>query len=382
MTAFDSPTAHAGDLSSLAQSMYFQSDDAHQMEHAAAAKKAARAERPLRWTAIVNTLGTIGLWAMVRSKHLDADPAMERLIAIHAAMSAAYWGLWIWSFAAPLPAAIVGLLLLTSMSWANIAIQTDNTGTHYRPGAGPSVPLITMVLLCRAIYSGWKQRVLVLDRQLLPDQPRPRSRSILSAIMLYLVLLSICITPLSLAAHQDLTMKDLLDVHKLMGIVIAVWAIICWRDTLPAIRQIGSINWLVTGVVFGLGTFIFASIYGDLLSFFTGMPSPKMSAPFLKEGWSWIMILGLTALFPAIFEELAFRGVILPRLGRVLSEKETIAVSGMMFMILHLSVPSAPHLLLMGIAVGFVRMRSKSLWPCVLMHFTHNAMCIAFERWI
>jgi membrane protease YdiL (CAAX protease family) len=53
-----------------------------------------------------------------------------------------------------------------------------------------------------------------------------------------------------------------------------------------------------------------------------------------------------------------------------------------MFMILHLSVPSAPHLLLLGALTGFVRLRSKSIWPCVLMHFTHNAMCLAFERWM
>jgi membrane protease YdiL (CAAX protease family) len=54
----------------------------------------------------------------------------------------------------------------------------------------------------------------------------------------------------------------------------------------------------------------------------------------------------------------------------------------MMFMILHLSIPSAPQLLLLGIVIGILRVRSGSLWPCVLMHFTHNAMCIAFERWM
>jgi membrane protease YdiL (CAAX protease family) len=381
MTALNT-AGNSGDLQAAARQMYFQSDQAHEIANHLAERKAARAERPLRWIAILNTLGTLLVVAAAHRSGMQDTAMAQRLVEVHVAMCVAYWAVWAWSFAAPLPASIVGLLLLTSMSWANIAIHTDNNGTHSAPGAGPSIPFFTMLLLIRAIYNGWRQRVLVLDRELSPEMPKPRSRSILSAILLYLALLTIVITPLSLAVHQDLTAKDLLDVHKLMAIVVATWAIVCWRDTLPALRTAGSLNWLVTGVVFGLGTFVFASIYGDLSAYFSGIPQNKASAFFLDQGYSWWMILAVTAAFPAIFEELAFRGVIVPGLGRVLGEKETIAVSAIMFTILHLSVPSAPHLLLLGCLAGFVRLRSRSIWPCVLMHFTHNAMCIGFEKWM
>jgi membrane protease YdiL (CAAX protease family) len=297
-------------------------------------------------------------------------------------VSVAYWAIWIWSFQSPLPASIVGLLLLISMSMADFA--TSGTAGSDHPGnpLGGSLPIFTMALLIRAIFNGWRQRVLELNAALDPADLKPPARGIISPILLYLVLLTVVITPLSLAVDHDLTIKDLLDVHKLMAIIIVTWAIISWRDVLPVVRRIGSINWLVTGVVFGLGTFVVASIYGDLLAFFSGVPQAKASQAFLDQGYSWPMILGIVAVFPAIFEELAFRGVIVPGLLRVLSQKETIAVSAIMFMILHLSVPSAPHLLLLGVLVAVVRLKSKSIWPCVLMHFTHNATCLAFERWM
>jgi membrane protease YdiL (CAAX protease family) len=337
---------------------------------------------PLRWIAAVHTLGTLALMGILQRQLAMGNSFATQLLTIHAVVSAAYWAVWIWSFQAPLPASIVGLLLLISMSMADFAASGTAGTQHPRNPLGGPLPIFTMCLLIRAIVNGWRQRVLELDAQLDPTEIKPRTRGIASPILLYLILLTIVVIPRSLAVQHDLTIKDLLDVHKLMAIIVTTWVILSWRDTLPVIRTIGSLNWLITAMIFGLGTFVVASIYGDLLSYFTSVPPVKMSKPFLDEHYSWLAILGIIAAFPAIFEELAFRGIIVPALGRVLSEKETIAVSAIMFMTLHLSVPSAPHLLLMGAAVGFVRLRSKSIWPCVLMHFTHNAMCVGFERWM
>ncbi len=66
----------------------------------------------------------------------------------------------------------------------------------------------------------------------------------------------------------------------------------------------------------------------------------------------------------------------------MLSETETIAVSALMFMILHLSPLGAPYLLLVGGLAGWLRLRSKSIWPCMLLHFVHNAMCIFAPHWL
>jgi membrane protease YdiL (CAAX protease family) len=87
----------------------------------------------------------------------------------------------------------------------------------------------------------------------------------------------------------------------------------------------------------------------------------------------------MIAAFPAFFEEVAFRGVIVPVLKRALTVRETVFVSGAMFMILHLNPMSAPVLLAAGIMLGYLRIKSGSIWPCVMLHFTHNALILLFE---
>jgi uncharacterized protein len=382
MTALESTAdLQCESASTIAKRLYFRSETGRAVVRQLAAKSAS-AERPLSWIALIHLLNTGIIFIFLAQKLARGDAGAQMVMAIHVVVTVAYWAIWTWSASSPLPAAIVGMLLLISMSMADYTAMGHAAFGH--PGApmGGSVPIFTLALLIRAIFNGWRHRVLELDAALEIGASRPHSRGILSPLLLYLVLLSIVLTPLGLAVDHDLTMGDLLDVHKLMAIIITTWALIAWRDTLPALARIGSIKWLTLAVVFGLGTFACASMYTDLLCNFSDIQRVRVSDPFLLAGFSWPMIFGIAAVFPAVFEELAFRGIMVPALARVLNKEETVAVTAIMFMILHLSVPSAPHLLLLGIGAAVLRLRSKSIWPCVLMHLVHNAMCIGFERWM
>lgn len=125
-------------------------------------------------------------------------------------------------------------------------------------------------------------------------------------------------------------------------------------------------------------TFLFATVYLLIINSLLGFKTADPAAHLMEHGITWLGVIGLMAAYPAIIEELAFRGVIVPCLRRALTDKETIAVSAMMFMMLHLSVPSAPHLLLLGLIAAHLRLRTGSIWPCVLLHFTHNFLCVTF----
>ena len=35
---------------------------------------------------------------------------------------------------------------------------------------------------------------------------------------------------------------------------------------------------------------------------------------------------------------------------------------------------------IMGLALGWLRCKSGSIWPGVLLHFGHNALCVVSER--
>ena len=83
---------------------------------------------------------------------------------------------------------------------------------------------------------------------------------------------------------------------------------------------------------------------------------------------------------PAIFEELGFRGVILTALEPVLGPREALLVSALIFAILHLSIPSIPHLFLMGIVLAWLRQKTGSLYAGMVAHFTHNLLVLLAER--
>ena len=380
VNAVPMPSQPPEELRELALRMYLESDQ-HQQILSAQRRKRSSAERPLQKLALSHTIVAI-LVGLALQRRLAAGDSIALLVVLsNAAIAAGFWGLWAWSLFSPLPAAIVGLLMylsVLSLEWASAPLQ--------RRGMAVS-PLIYLFrlwafgMLIKAIINGSRERAAIADAAAAITGEPKKPRSIASGIWLFVFLLSIVVIPRSLATDRDLTIKDMFDVHRFMAIVVITWAIIAWRDTLPAIRNIGSLGWLAIGVLCGLGTFEVASIWGDLSSYAFGIPPASVAEPLRAAGFGWLSIIALIALYPAIFEELAFRGVILPCLNRALTLKESIAVSGMMFMILHLTVPSAPPLLLAGIGLGFLRVRSKSIWPGIAMHFTHNAMCIAMACW-
>lgn len=99
------------------------------------------------------------------------------------------------------------------------------------------------------------------------------------------------------------------------------------------------------------------------------------------EGHSLAWAYLLYAAFPAIFEELGFRGVIFGLLRRSLDARETILLSAAAFGILHLSVPSLVTHVPLGLYLGWLRHRSGSLYPSITAHFLHNALVVAGTSW-
>jgi membrane protease YdiL (CAAX protease family) len=106
-----------------------------------------------------------------------------------------------------------------------------------------------------------------------------------------------------------------------------------------------------------------------------------MSSTFLAEGYGWGTVVLMICVEPAVFEEMAFRGVIFSALRIILSPMETVFVTALLFMALHLSPGNFPHTLALGLTAGFLRLRTGSLLPGMLLHFAHNFMCVLQEAW-
>ncbi len=83
------------------------------------------------------------------------------------------------------------------------------------------------------------------------------------------------------------------------------------------------------------------------------------------------------ALLPAITEEFAFRGFILSGLERTYNTTTAIVLSSLLFGFLHVLLSLFQQLFgatILGLVLGLLAVRTRSLWPGVLFHFLNNAL--------
>ncbi|GAA0784253.1 CPBP family intramembrane glutamic endopeptidase [Hathewaya limosa] len=97
----------------------------------------------------------------------------------------------------------------------------------------------------------------------------------------------------------------------------------------------------------------------------------------LQEISEYPIICFLSASIVApVFEEMLFRGVILDKL--LIKNKPVIAVgvSSLIFGIMHFNVVQSTNGVFLGIILGMIYCKSKSLLPCILVHFVNNTFCM------
>jgi hypothetical protein len=90
-----------------------------------------------------------------------------------------------------------------------------------------------------------------------------------------------------------------------------------------------------------------------------------------------LLLLITTVILAPVFEELVFRGVLLPVLVSKLGKISGVVISALIFALAHLSVGELPPLFVLGIGLGLMRMSSGRLFPCALMHSLWNGVTFA-----
>ncbi|MGM0488245.1 MAG: ABC transporter permease subunit/CPBP intramembrane protease [Planctomycetota bacterium] len=95
-----------------------------------------------------------------------------------------------------------------------------------------------------------------------------------------------------------------------------------------------------------------------------------------------LVLILLLAVIPAVMEEFFFRGYLFQGLRGACGERATILVSALLFGLFHVLSPSAltpvrflPSTLL-GLVLGWVCYRTRSVLPCMLLHACHNGLLV------
>jgi len=115
-----------------------------------------------------------------------------------------------------------------------------------------------------------------------------------------------------------------------------------------------------------------------LISAVTSLVFTNNAAAYLEElGDAPIAAaLSAAALTPAVFEEIAFRGVMLSELKHA-GIKKAALMSGFFFGLIHMDLQQFPYAFLMGILFAYLVYYTRSVLASILSHFTLNAASVA-----
>jgi sodium transport system permease protein len=99
----------------------------------------------------------------------------------------------------------------------------------------------------------------------------------------------------------------------------------------------------------------------------------------MLEAPLWQVIL-LMALVPAVCEELAFRGFVLSGLRHIGHKWTAIVLTAAFFGAVHGILQQSISAFVVGIVLGYVAVKTGSIWPAIAFHFTHNALSLSSQR--
>jgi ABC-2 type transport system permease protein/sodium transport system permease protein len=199
----------------------------------------------------------------------------------------------------------------------------------------------------------------------------------------------------SLARSRELPMERRLVVISLIAVavfggipvVIAMFGRVRWSSGLglsrPAIGSLlgasllGLALWPIAHEVYLFSKWLGLSVLGrEQISQAEAMLEQLQAMPL------WMVLIAM-AIVPAVFEELCFRGFLFGALRTRLADDRTLIISALLFGLFHeILIPG--RLLastFMGAALGWVRLRTGSVLPGMLLHATHNSLLLTLAHY-
>lgn len=136
-------------------------------------------------------------------------------------------------------------------------------------------------------------------------------------------------------------------------------------------------NWFIWGVggyLVAIPLVLIVSLINQQIWQGQGGSNPLLFLALQSQDQVALIIFFITASVAApIFEEIMFRGFLLPSITRYLSVSSAIVISGFIFAIAHLSLSEVLPLATLGMILGFVYTRSRNLLAPMLLHCLWNS---------
>ncbi len=185
----------------------------------------------------------------------------------------------------------------------------------------------------------------------------------------------------TLVMMQILVMQQLVIIATpplFMGVMLTTSVVETFRLRLPRLSDLALAGLLA--VTLHPLTLEFSA---SLQWFFPPLPDSVAQAlgAMTSDSLPWWLPLLVFALAPAVCEEIAFRGFILSGLGQTGRQGLAIVLSALAFGIMHLIPQQVLNASLLGLVLGLIATRTRSLWPCILFHALYNGLEVNRNRW-
>ncbi len=210
-----------------------------------------------------------------------------------------------------------------------------------------------------------------------PEEPANPWRRIVPAIWLWVLLLAVNGVVGIYVRIAGTYSPSLLVVAELLGIPIVLLCGFRFRGSWAKLLRpgpLGARSLLFAAAALGV-IFVWMTGYFFLANLL-GVEALNEAEDFLGAGWPVWAMLGVGSLLPAVIEEVAFRGVIQAAFEEVGNAREAILIQAGMFAFLHLSPVIFVSHFGFGVVLGYLRLRSRSLLPGMLVHALWNAWVI------
>lgn len=187
----------------------------------------------------------------------------------------------------------------------------------------------------------------------------------------------------------EVALETWIAVHLLAaGIGLLVWFMGVRQSPFPlqALRLVPPTvslprSALLTLVALGfsiVATFLYGLIIDSLE--LEALRPPEIRTEAIFPGIGFLLTLQALALVTPISEEVLFRGFVLRGLLGRIGAGPAIVSTALVFSALHLDTGTIIPIFLTGLALGWLNIRTGSLWPCIAAHAGQNAIALLAVR--
>ena len=191
----------------------------------------------------------------------------------------------------------------------------------------------------------------------------------------------------SLYPAQEVALRTWVAVHLLAGgVALLVW-LMGARRSLHPLRALGlvrprvSLPWSALLTLAALGFSIVATyLYGLIVE---GLDVDALRPPDIRDrpdalfpGIGFLLTFQALAVVTPVSEEVLFRGFVLQGLLARMGAGPAIVSTALVFSALHLDAGTIIPIFFTGLALGWLNVKTGSLWPCIAAHAGQNAIAL------